>query len=73
MKRLLSFLAALALTLPLLSQTISQEDYLRRYNNLVSRVGADGVGVETLLDKCAADYPEDISQLVARFSLWFTK
>ncbi|MBQ3767157.1 MAG: hypothetical protein II874_10540 [Bacteroidales bacterium] len=73
MKRLLSFLAALALTLPLLSQTISQEDYLRRYNNLVSRVGADGVGVETLLDKWAADYPEDISQLVARFSLWFTK
>lgn len=73
MKRILTFLAALALTLPLLSQTVSQEDYLRRYNNLVTRVGTDGVGVETLLDKWAADYPEDINQLVARFSLWFTK
>ena len=73
MKRFLTFLAALALTLPLLSQNVSQEDYLRRYNNLVSRVGADGVGVETLLDKWAADYPEDVNQLVARFSLWFTK
>ena len=73
MKRLLTFFTALALTLPLLSQTVSQEDYLRRYNNLVSRVGADGVGVETLLDKWAADHPEDINQLVARFSFWFTK
>ena len=73
MKRFLTFLAALALTLPLLSQSLSQEDYIRRYNNLVSRVGVAGVGVETLLDKWAADYPEDINQLVARFSLWFTK
>ena len=73
MKRLLTFLAALALTLPLFSQTLSQEDYVRRYNNLVSRVGADGVGVETLLDKWAADYPDDVNQLIARFSLWFTK
>ena len=73
MKRFFTFLSALALTLPLLSQTLSQEDYLRRYSNLVNRVGAAGVGVETLLDKWAADYPDDTNQLVARFSLWFTK
>ena len=72
MKRILTFLVALALPLTLLAQT-AQEDYVRRYNNLVSRVGPAGVGVETLLDKWAEDYPEDLEQLLARFSFWFTK
>ena len=72
MKRILTFLAALALPLTLLAQT-SQEDYLRRYNNLVNRVGVTGVGVETLLDKWAEEYPDDLQQLLARFSFWFTK
>ena len=72
MKRILTFLLALALPLTLLAQT-TQEDYVRRYNNLVSRVGPAGVGVETLLDKWAEDYPDDLEQLLARFSFWFTK
>lgn len=73
MKRFLTLLAALALSLPLLAQTPSQEDYLRRYNNLVARVGTDGVGVETLLDKWQADFPDDLNQLLARFSFQFSK
>ena len=73
MKRILPFLVALALPLSLLGQTLSQEDYVRRYNNLVARVGASGVGVETLLDKWAADYPDDLQQLLARFSFCFDK
>lgn len=73
MKRLLTSLAALALPLFLLAQTPSQEDYIRRYNNLTGRVGPSGVGVETLLDKWAADYPDDLQQLLARFSFWFNK
>ena len=72
MKRILTFLAALALPLALLAQT-PQEDYIRRYNNLISRVGPSGLGVETLLDKWAEDYPDDLQQLLARFSFWFTK
>ena len=72
MKRILTFLAALALPLALLAQT-PQEDYVRRYNNLVNRVGPNGLGVETLLDKWAEDYPDDLQQLLARFSFWFTK
>ena len=72
MKRILTFLVAFALPFALLAQT-PQEDYVRRYNNLVTRVGPAGVGVETLLDRWAADYPEDIQQLLARFSYWFTK
>ena len=73
MKRFLTLIAAFALSLPLLAQTSSPEDYLRRYNNLVARVGANGVGVETLLDKWQADYPDDINQLLARFSFRFAK
>jgi len=73
MKRILTFLVALALPLSLLGQTMTQEDYVRRYNNLTDRVGAAGVGVETLLDKWAADYPDDLQQLLARFSFCFTK
>ena len=74
MKRILvTLLAALVLTLSLSAQTSSQEDYLRRYNNLVARVGAAGVGVETLVDKWIADYPEDTSARLAQFSFWYTK
>ena len=73
MKRILTLLAATLLPLVLLAQTVSQEDYLRRYNNLVNRVGASGVGVETLVDKWVADWPEDVNAYLARFSYWFTK
>ena len=72
MKRILTLLVALMLPVLLFAQT-SQEDYIRRYNNLVNRVGPAGVGVETLLDKWAEEYPEDIQQLLARFSFWFNK
>ena len=67
MKRFLTLFLALALPLTLLAQT-PQEDYVRRYNNLVGRVGLAGVGVETLLDRWAEDYPEDLQQYLARFS-----
>ena len=72
MKRFLTLFLALALPLTLLAQT-PQEDYVRRYNNLISRVGPAGVGVETLLDRWAEEYPDDIQQQLARFSFWFTK
>jgi tetratricopeptide (TPR) repeat protein len=72
MKRILTLFLAFALPLTLLAQT-PQEDYVRRYNNLISRVGPAGVGVETLLDRWAEEYPDDIQQLLARFSFWFTK
>ncbi len=72
MKRILTLLVALMLPVLLFAQT-SQEDYIRRYNNLVNRVGPAGVGVETLLDKWAEEYPDDTQQLLARFSFWFNK
>lgn len=72
MKKILLFTALLCVTLLSGAQT-SKEDYLRRYNNLVDRVGAAGVGVETLLDNWAEAYPEDDQQMLARFAFCFAR
>ena len=71
MKRLI--LLALALFALTARAQTPQEDYLRRYNNLVERVGPAGLGVETLIDKWEADYPDDIQPLLARFSFCFAR
>ena len=74
MKRKMMLLAAMAgLTLSAGAQTMTQEEYIRRYNNLTARVGASGVGVETLLDKWEADLPEDLEMLTARMLYYYDK
>lgn len=74
MKRILTLLVSLAALLPLSAQDVdSREDFLRRYNNLVDRVGVEGLGVESLLDKWAQAWPEDTNQLLARFAFCFTR
>ena len=56
MKRILLTLLAVLTLLPLSAQTKqSQKDYLDRYNLLVSKLGADGVGIETLLQRWEKD------------------
>ena len=72
MKKFLFLLFALLTATALRAQTPT-EDYLRRYNNLVNRVGVSGVGVEPLLDKWAADWPDDTNQLLARFYFCFDR
>ena len=74
MKRIL--LLILTAFLPLLSpaqETLSQNEFLRRYTNLVDRVGPAGLGVETLLNKWEATWPEDAQLWVARFNFCFTR
>lgn len=73
MKRLLLILSLLAMPFLATAQEESQADFLRRYNNLVERVGPAGLGVETLLAKWEAAYPEDPQQMLARFSFTFTR
>ena len=68
MKRILVILLSLAALSVSAQETYTQEEFLRRYNNLVSRVGAAGVGVETLLNRWQEAYPEDVQQMLARFS-----
>ena len=57
----------------LFAQSATRENYLERYNSLVSKVGADGLGVESLLNHWEADYPDDIDMLLARFSFYYAK
>lgn len=75
MKRFFLLLSLMGgLLLPLSAQEVqTPQDFLRRYNNLTQRVGVDGVGVETLLDKWESLYPEDVQQQVARFAFCFER
>ena len=74
MKRTLLILLSLLALLPASAQeTLSQAEYLRRYTHLAERVGPAGVGVETLLEKWEAAWPEDPQQYVARFQFCFTR
>ena len=73
MKRILILLLSLSALCAAAQETYTQEEFLRRYNNLTERVGAAGVGVETLLSKWEAAYPDDVQQMLARFSFYFTR
>ena len=73
MKRLFLILLTLVTLTAHAQETYSQEEYLRRYNNLINRVGPAGVGVETLLNRWQEAYPEDVQQMLARFSFCFTR
>ena len=67
MKKILLTAALVLAVFPALAQSQTAEEYMKRYENLVSRVGTSGLGVETLLDKWEADWPEDLDMLQARF------
>ena len=68
--RFAAFAATLLLMLPSL---VSAQDFERRYNILVERVGASGVGVETLLDNWAKAEPDNPVMLSAKYYFWLTK
>lgn len=57
---------SLCLTAALVALSLSaQTSYQKRYQSLLSRVGAAGVGMETLLTKWEADEPDNIEMLKA--------
>ena len=73
MKRILVILLSLAALSVSAQETLSQQEFLRRYKNLTGRVGAAGVGVETLLNRWQEAYPEDVQQMLARFSFCYAR
>lgn len=74
MKKILLTILAVLTLLPLSAQTKTpQKDYLDRYQLLVSKLGAAGVGIETLLQRWEKDYPEDTDMLLGKFSYYLTK
>ncbi len=56
-----------------LSAQNDAEYFKNRYDRQVRNVGADGVGVETIIDRWAEAYPEDVDMLLARFSYYYAK
>ena len=72
MKKIVLAFAALLAAQALFAQMSAQE-YLSRYALLVGRVGPAGVGVETLVGKWEADYPDDVDMLCAKYNFYHTK
>lgn len=72
MKRWMLSSAALFAAVTLSAQT-SAQDYLSRYALLVNKLGPAGVGIETLVNKWEADYPDDVEMLCAKYNYYFTK
>ena len=72
MKKIGWLVAALLTTATMWAQT-SQEEFLSRYNLLVGKVGPDGLGVETLVGKWEAAFPDDVDMLCAKFSYYYSK
>lgn len=72
MNRILMILAALAICLPAVAQSQS-EQYEQRYDLLVSRVGPAGVGVQVVLDNWEKVDSTNAKMLFGRFSYLFTK
>lgn len=72
-KKLFLIVLLSAVSVAAVAQKRSAQDYLERYNLLVSKLGTTGVGIETLLDNWEADYPEDIDMLSGKFIYYFTK
>ena len=72
MKRITLAAVALLAAQALSAQT-SAQDYLSRYALLVNKLGPAGVGIETLIGKWEADYPDDVDMLCAKYNYYHTK
>ena len=55
------------------AQEETAETYRKRYELVVSKLGYDGVGVETILNQWAKLDSLDVDMLVAKFNYYFTK
>lgn len=70
MKIRFTVLTAVLFLLPFLA---GAQDFQRRYERLVERVGLCGVGVETLIENWAVAEPDNAEMLTAKFNFWLTK
>jgi len=71
--RKIIFTLSLALLCLQMSAQGTTENYLKTYNNLVSRVGFAGVGVETLLNKWQKADSLNMDAMIARFNYLYVK
>lgn len=71
-KTIALILASCALAIAAIAQETPQE-YYDKYLRLTSRLGYDGVGIETFIDKWEASFPEDGKMLEARCNYYLVK
>lgn len=71
MKKIIISILALLLAVAAAGQT--RDEYYDKYQRLASRLGYDGVGIETHLDKWEAAFPRDGRLLEARCNYFLTK
>ena len=72
MKRIAFALSALLLSITLAAQT-TQDEFQKRYELLSGRLGPGGVGIETLINKWEAAFPDDCNMLEAKYSYYISK
>lgn len=72
MKRIKFLIVALLVCAASTAQTTS-EGFKAKYDRQVRIVGADGVGVELILDKWAEAFPDDPDMLTGRFVYYLSK
>ena len=73
MKKYITFLAVLLVgSISAFAQPSSQ-DYMNRYNILLKNLGPTGVGMETLIDRWEASYPDDENMMLGKFSFYYNK
>lgn len=72
-KKWILTLSLAALLCPAVLAQESAESFKSRYESLVKHVGYTGVGVETLLERWEAAYPEDADMLTGRFRYYLEK
>ena len=73
LKTIICGLLVAAMALPLAAQTETKESYQEKYNRMVQKSGAAGLGIETLLNKWLADYPGDADALLGKFLYYYAK
>ena len=73
MKRILLFIAAAFMSAAAAYAQTDSQRYEQRYDMLVSRVGADGVGVETVLNNWGQVDSTNTKMLLGKFTYYFTK
>ncbi|MBR5385695.1 MAG: hypothetical protein IK143_07555 [Bacteroidales bacterium] len=72
MKKIVICAVAAAMAFSLGAQD-APEQFKQKYDLLVSRLGVDGVGVETHISKWESAYPEDLEMLQAKFLYYLAK
>lgn len=73
MKRFAALMTGALASMAALSAQGTAQEYLERYNLLSSRLGTTGLGIETLIGKWEADFPDDGDMLAAKFIYYYQK